>query len=100
LIKQSGKQSLKAYFDLLESYQQENYGKMKEVIEKYLEKISAEKKPRTTFDFSDVLKFLESKPDGKRKSLLSILIRLLRGELDREEAKKKILESENMGSAR
>jgi tetratricopeptide (TPR) repeat protein len=49
-----------------------------------------EKRQRTRWDFSDVISFLQSQPDGKEKKILILIISFLSGNISASEAKKRL----------
>ena len=78
------------YFEVLEAYQQNDVIKMKSLIQEYIKSLTSNKEKRTIWDFSDAQKALSPKSDEDRGALLNVLIAILTGELDREEATKKL----------
>ena len=79
-----------AYFETLKNYQLDDIKKMKAIIMESLEKCKAGKSKRVNWDFSDVNKFLAIKKAGKKKTMLLLFINVLHGDLDRDDAIKKI----------
>lgn len=82
------------YLNILKYYQLGDLGKMKEVAKNIAEKCSPGKAKRNKWDYSDVSRYLETKPADEKKDLLMLLINLLHGNLDRDEALKKISDSQ------
>jgi tetratricopeptide (TPR) repeat protein len=82
------------YFEVLEAYQQNDVPKIKNLIQEYIKSLTSNKEKRTAWDFSDAQKALSPKSDEARGALLNVLVAILTGELDREEATKKLGDSE------
>ncbi len=80
------------YFEALKNYQLEDIKRMKGIIEENLKKYKAGKLKRLNWDFTDVISYLSTKPIDNNKTILLLLINVLKGDLDRDDALKKINE--------
>ncbi|MFA4828934.1 MAG: hypothetical protein WC855_06035 [Thermodesulfovibrionales bacterium] len=85
-----GETGLKTYYKILEFYQLKKYDELKAFFKGFLQALPQGKQKLFNWDFSDLLKFIQSKPIDDGKKLIDIYISVAKGELSSEEALTKI----------
>jgi tetratricopeptide (TPR) repeat protein len=81
-----GESGAKTYYRILEMYQSNKYSDMKIFLKKQLAKIPNVKQVLFGWDFSDVLKLIQSNPEDEGKVLMNLYIDVARGNKSSAEA--------------
>jgi tetratricopeptide (TPR) repeat protein len=82
--------AVSTYLEVLEAYQRNKPEEMKRLIRQYVLSITPDKQVRTRWNFADVKKTLNPDAGGIRGALLLLLIQIMSGEIDRDEAIKRL----------
>lgn len=85
-----GEIGLKTYYKILELYQLKKYDEMKVLLKECLQVMPKGKQKLFSWDFNDVLKFIQPNPQDEGKNLLDIFISVVKGDLSSDDALLKI----------
>ena len=88
LVDQRDDRKLTMYFHLLQKYQLGKEDEMETLTSQYMASLPAEKGKLVEWQFGDVTRFLDSRPDSRGKTLLKAFVGLLGGSISKDDAMK------------
>lgn len=87
-VDQKDDRRLTMYFDLLQKYQLGKEEEMETLMSQNMASLSAEKDKPIGWQFGDVTRFLDSRPDSRGKTLLKAFVGFLGGSISKNDAAK------------